>query len=111
MMAGNQESTRTGVPSQADSFKQWHSGQHPVLPDSALSQAPTRALAAAQRTRSALRARFAYIDGVLPDGDLQPLFRLRYGGSAHYWGFAFYAGGSAGYEDSMLPNGAFAGTP
>lgn len=61
--------------------------------------------------RVRFRARFAYIDGVMPDGDVQPLFRLRYGGSAHYWGFAFYAGGSAGYEDSMLPSGAFAGTP
>lgn len=57
------------------------------------------------------RARFAYIDGVMPDGDLQPLFRLRYGGSAHYWGFAFYTASSEGYEDSILPSGAFAGPP
>ncbi|MCT7365050.1 hypothetical protein A7G45_19455 [Mycolicibacterium llatzerense] len=34
------------------------------------------------------RAGFAYIDGVLPDGEVLRLCRLRYGGSARNWGFA-----------------------
>src|SRR5262249_47226489 len=57
------------------------------------------------------RARFPYVDGVMPDGDLQPLCRLRYGGYANVWGFAFYAGSSGSYEDSILPSGSFIGAP
>jgi len=36
------------------------------------------------------RANFSYVDGVLPDGTVTTLCRLRYGGSAHQWGFAIY---------------------
>jgi hypothetical protein len=36
------------------------------------------------------RAGFAYVDAVLPDGECLKLCRLRYGGSAHQWGFAIY---------------------
>ena len=57
------------------------------------------------------RGRFAYVDGVLPDGEILPLCRLRYGGSASDWGFAFYAASSEAYEDSILPSGSFVGTP
>lgn len=57
------------------------------------------------------RSSFAYIDGVLEDGDQLPLCRLRYAGSATYWGFAIYLGSRDGYQDSILPNGAFEGTP
>jgi hypothetical protein len=57
------------------------------------------------------RAQFAYVDGHLPDGDVIPLCRLRYGGSASTWGFAIYLASNNGYEDSILPNGQFAGTP
>jgi len=35
-------------------------------------------------------ANFAYIDGRYPDGTTTKLCRLRYGGSAHLWGFAIY---------------------
>ena len=52
-----------------------------------------------------------YLDGVLADGDLQPLCRLRYEGSATYWGFAIYLASKDGYRDSVLPSGAFEGTP
>lgn len=57
------------------------------------------------------RGRFAYIEGVMPDGEIQPLCRLRYGGSASLWGFAFYTGSGDRYENSVLPSGAFAGSP
>lgn len=57
------------------------------------------------------RGRFAYVDGVMPDDDVWPLFRLRYGGYANDWGFAFYAASSETYEDSILPSGAFEATP
>jgi len=57
------------------------------------------------------RGRFAYVDGVMPDGEVWPLCRLRYAGYASIWGFAFYAGSSDRYEDSILPSGAFAGSP
>ena len=40
-----------------------------------------------------------------------PLCRLRYGGSATIWGFAIYLASSDRYEDSILPTGAFEGTP
>ncbi len=57
------------------------------------------------------RAGFAYIDGQLPGGDVIPLCRLRYGGSARTWGFALYLASGDRYEDQVLHTGAFAGTP
>jgi hypothetical protein len=56
------------------------------------------------------RSNFAYVDGVLTDGTVIPLMRLRYGGSASVWGFAIYLGSSGKYQDSVLPNGNFAGS-
>ncbi len=56
------------------------------------------------------RARFAYIDGQLHDGTTIKLCRLRYGGSAHRWGFAIYRASHDDYEDSILPTGTFVGT-
>ncbi|MFF1531527.1 hypothetical protein [Cellulomonas sp. NPDC058312] len=56
------------------------------------------------------RSNFAYVDGVLTDGTVIPLMRLRYGGSASVWGFAIYLGSSGKYQDSILPNGDFAGS-
>jgi hypothetical protein len=40
------------------------------------------------------RAQFAYIDGELAGGEILPLMRLRYGGSAHHWGLAIHLGTS-----------------
>ena len=57
------------------------------------------------------RTNFAYIAGRLPDGTSLPLMRLRYGGSASVWGFAIYLASKDGYEDSVLPTGAYAGSP
>lgn len=63
---------------------------------------------------SAIRTRFhgefAYVDGEMPDGEILPLMRLRYGGSATRWGFAIYLASKNGYENSVLPTGEFAGT-
>ena len=56
-------------------------------------------------------AQFAYVTGVLSDGVRLPLFRLRYGGSAHTWGFAIYLASKDGYQDSILPSGYPVGTP
>jgi hypothetical protein len=50
------------------------------------------------------------LTGHLPDGEDLPLSRLRYGGYANSWGFAIYRASYDDYEDSILPNGAFAGT-
>ena len=57
------------------------------------------------------RGAFAYVTGRLADGETLPLMRLRYGGSATRWGFAIYLASNDGYQDSVLPTGAFAGTP
>lgn len=54
---------------------------------------------------------FAYVDGVLPDGGVLPLCRLRYADSATFWGFAIYSGSGNRYEDSVLPNGMPIGEP
>ena len=56
------------------------------------------------------RAGFAYVDGVLADGEILRLCRLRYGGSARDWGFAIYRASHDDYEDSYLPTGTTAGT-
>ena len=63
------------------------------------------------RVRVRFRANFAYLDGELVDGTVIELCRLRCGGSASSWGFAIYPASRDGYEDSVLPSGAFAGTP
>ena len=57
------------------------------------------------------RGRFAYVDGELHDGEVLPLCRLRYAGSASRWGFAIYLASRNGYQDSVLPSGLRAGTP
>lgn len=57
------------------------------------------------------RGSFAYVAGSTNEDDSFPLFRLRYLGSPHQWGFAIYLASKDGYEDSVLPHGAFTGTP
>lgn len=57
------------------------------------------------------RGAFAYIDGELPDGEVLPLMRLRYAGSASTQGFALHLASTNKYEDSILPTGSFTGTP
>jgi hypothetical protein len=57
------------------------------------------------------RAAFAWIEAELKDGELLPLIRLRYLGSANDWGFGLYLASSGTYEDQILPTGSFTGTP
>lgn len=57
------------------------------------------------------RSQFAYVDGHLSDGEVLPLCRLRYAGSASTWGFALYRASHDDYQNSILPNGQFAGSP
>ena len=55
---------------------------------------------------------FAYITGVLPGDEQIPLFRLRYGGSAHSFGFAIYLSPARDrYEDAVLLTGLPIGSP
>ena len=54
---------------------------------------------------------FAYITGVLSGGEQIPLFRLRYGGSAHSFGFAIYSPARDRYEDAVLLTGLPIGSP
>lgn len=65
-----------------------------------------------QLTRLVVRFRgdHAYIDAD-EDGDIWPLCRLRYTGTADQWGFAIHLASRDGYEDSLLPNGQPTGTP
>ena len=60
--------------------------------------------------RMRYRAGFAYIDGVLPDGEVLRLCRLRYAGSARQWGFAIYRASHDDYE-VYLPTGIMGGSP
>ncbi len=57
------------------------------------------------------RAGFAYAAGALPGGEIIPLFRLRYGGSAHSFGFAIYSAARGRYEDAVQLTGLPTGTP
>jgi hypothetical protein len=56
------------------------------------------------------RAGFAYVDAVLPDGEILPLCRLRYAGYANAWGFAIYRASHDDYQDNYLPTGMAGGT-
>jgi hypothetical protein len=57
------------------------------------------------------RGAFIYVDARLPDGEVLPLLRLRYGGSAQHWGFSLYLASSGRYENQLLPTGFPSGTP
>ena len=56
------------------------------------------------------RGNFSYIDGILPDGSVMKLCRLRYGGSAHQWGFAIYRASHDDYEPNVFITGSPVGT-
>jgi len=56
------------------------------------------------------RGAFSYLDGVLPDGSVLKLCRLRYIGSAHDWHFAIYRASHQDYEESIFPTGLPIGT-
>ena len=56
------------------------------------------------------RGNFSYVDGVLTDGTTLKLCRLRYGGSAHQWGFAIYRASHDDYDPSVFMTGSPAGT-
>jgi hypothetical protein len=60
--------------------------------------------------RMRYRAGFAYVDGVLADGEVLQLCRLRYLSSATVWGFAIYRASHDDYEDNVLPSGSPTGT-
>lgn len=57
------------------------------------------------------RGQFAYIDGELANGEVWPLMRLRYNGSASQWGFALHLASTGKYEDQILPSGLPVGSP
>ena len=53
-----------------------------------------------KKVQVSYRGAFAYVAGVLPGGEQIPLCRLRYGGSAHSFGFAIYSAAHDGYQDA-----------
>jgi hypothetical protein len=90
----------------------------PAIPDSTKSSIRLRLLDHAERHWPQLarldvtyRGAFAYVAGVLPGGDQIPLCRLRYGGSAHSFGFAIYSAAHGRYQEAVLRTGLSTGTP
>ena len=88
----------------------------PRIPDSTKTSLLQRLSAHARQRWPALvevrvryRSDFAYVDGLLADGEVMRLCRLRYAGSARDWGFAIYRASHDDYEPSVLPSGAFGG--
>ena len=63
------------------------------------------------KVQARYRGSFAYMTGVLPGGEQIPLFRLRYGGSAHSFGFAICTPARDRYEDAVLLTGLPVGSP
>ena len=70
----------------------------PAIPESTRNSITWRLILHAEKNWPQLgkvqvtcRGTFAYVAGVLPGGETLPLFRLRYGGSAHSFGFAIYS--------------------
>ena len=83
-------------------------GHMPAIPESTRSSITLRLLDHAEKNwpqlakvRARYHGSFAYITGVLRDGGQIPLFRLRYGGSAHSFGFAIYSAASDRYQDAV----------
>jgi hypothetical protein len=90
----------------------------PAIPASTRSSITLRLLDHAERHWPQLhkvevtcRSSFAYVTGVLPGGEQFPLFRLRYGGSAHSFGFAIYSAARDRCEDAVLLTGLPTGSP
>jgi hypothetical protein len=94
-------------------------GNMPAIPESTRSSITLRLLLHArehwprlENLQVTCHGGFAYATAALPgDDEPQPLFRLRYGGSAHSFGFALYSHASERYEDAVLLTGSPAGTP
>ena len=93
-------------------------GHMPAIPESTRSSITLRLLDHAEKNwpqlakvRARYHGSFAYITGVLRDGQQIPLFRLRYGGSAHSFGFAIYSPAHDRYEDTLLLTGLPIGSP
>src|SRR6201995_1449207 len=63
------------------------------------------------KVRARYHGSFAYITGVLRNGEQIPLFRLRHRGSAHSFGFAISSAARDRYEDAVLLTGSPVGTP
>jgi hypothetical protein len=63
------------------------------------------------RVKVTYRGAFGYITGVLRNGENIPLCRLRYGGSAHSFGFAIYSAALDRYQNAVLRTGLHTGTP
>jgi hypothetical protein len=90
----------------------------PAIPESTRSSIILRLLDHAERNwpqlakvRARYHGSFAYITGVLRNGEQIPLFRLRYGGSAHSFGFAIYSAAHDRYQDAVLLTGLPIGSP
>jgi len=91
-------------------------GHVPAIPESTRDSITWRLILHAEKNWPQLdkvqvtcRGSFAYAAGVLPGGETIPLLRLRYGGSAHSFGFAIYTAGR--YQDALLLTGLPTGTP
>jgi len=89
-----------------------------AIPDSTRNSITLRLLDHAEahwpqltRVKVTYRGGFGYITGVLHDGENIPLCRLRYGGSAHSFGFAIYSAAHDRYQDAVLLTGLPIGTP
>src|ERR1700690_2225674 len=90
----------------------------PAIPESTRNSIILRLLdhaghnwAQLKKVQARYHGSFAYITGVLRDGEQIPLFRLRYGGSAHSFGFAIYSAASDRYQDPLLRTGPPTGPP
>ena len=93
-------------------------GHMPAIPASTRSSITLRLLDHAgkhwpqlDKVQVTCRGGFACVTGLLPSGEQLPLFRLRYGGSAHSFGFAIYSATRERYEDAVLLTGLPVGTP
>ncbi len=93
-------------------------GAMPVIPESTRGTIEVRLAAHAKDSwpqlktiQARYRGSFAWITGLLPDGEQIPLCRLRYGGSAHSFGFAIYSAARDRYQDASLITGSPVGTP
>lgn len=90
----------------------------PAIPESTKNSVTLRLLAHAEQHWPQLssvevtyRGAFAYVTGVLAEDEQIPLCRLRYGGSAHSFGFAIYSAAQDRYQEAALLTGLGAGSP
>jgi hypothetical protein len=108
---GHEILTGPHTPARHDEAHARHPGIDPQLDHRAAAGSRPEELATAGQSPGQIPRQLRLHHRRAPQGERIPLFRLRYGGSAHSFGFAIYSAARDRYQDAVLRTGLPTGTP